>query len=55
MAQLATGDREEALDIVQEAMMGLAARYAHKVNAAVCASAGSASRRKSGARFTGAG
>ncbi len=30
MAQLATGDREEALDIVQEAMLGLAARYAHK-------------------------
>ncbi len=30
MAQLATGDRDEALDIVQDAMLGLSSRYAHK-------------------------
>ncbi|MDJ0811881.1 MAG: RNA polymerase sigma factor [Desulfobacterales bacterium] len=33
MAQMATGDREEALDIVQDAMLGLSSRYAHKTEA----------------------
>ncbi len=33
MAQLATGDREEALDIVQDAMLGLSSRYGHKTEA----------------------
>jgi RNA polymerase sigma-70 factor (ECF subfamily) len=33
MAQLATGDREDALDIVQDAMLGLATRYGHKTEA----------------------
>ena len=30
IAELATGDADEALDIVQEAMLGLARRYAHR-------------------------
>ena len=33
MAYLATGDREEALDIVQDAMLGLSARYGRKSEA----------------------
>jgi RNA polymerase sigma-70 factor, ECF subfamily len=33
MAEFATGDREHALDIVQDAMMSLASRYSHKTEA----------------------
>ncbi len=33
MAYLATGDREEALDIVQDAMLGLSTRYGRKSEA----------------------
>lgn len=33
MAEIATGNREEALDIVQDAMLGLASRYADRTPA----------------------